>query len=147
MGEGCIFCMIVKGRLPSYKVYEDDDILVILDKYPASKGHLLVLTKEHYSSIHDAEPRRAVKALAVAAALARIYRESVGAPGVKLVVNSGRPAGQEIFHLHIHVIPYWPMPRRVPRSALEPGEAEEVISMLSQHVGRIKDYLAEAGLR
>ncbi len=146
MAGGCIFCMIAKGRGHSYKVYEDEEILVILDKYPASKGHLLVITRKHYPGIQDAEPGEAVRALAVAAALARIYRSYLGAHGVKIVVNSGRPAGQEIFHFHVHVMPFWPSPLRQPRSILEEQEAEEVISMIKPYISYIREYLSQAGL-
>ncbi len=141
----CIFCGIIDGRLDAYKVYEDDDVLVILDKYPATKGHLLVLTKRHYESVHDADYRDVAKAFVVAGALARIYRVKVGAPGVKIVANSGRPAGQEVFHLHIHVIPYWPGPKRIPRRVIDADEAQEVISTLKPHIDDIRRALEESG--
>ncbi len=143
--SACIFCGIVEGRLEAYKVYEDEDVLVILDKYPATKGHLLVLTKRHYESVHDADPKDVAKAFVVASALARIYRVKVGAPGVKIVSNSGRPAGQEIFHLHIHVIPYWPGPERIPRRVISDDEAREVTAMLEPYIEYIKIALEESG--
>lgn len=142
----CIFCGIVRGDLEAYKVYEDSDVMVILDKYPASKGHLLVLTKKHYESVHDADYRDIAKVFVVAGALARIYRVNVGAPGVKIVVNSGRPAGQEIFHLHVHVIPYWPGPERIPRRVISEDEAREVISMVKPYIDEIRRALKDSGL-
>lgn len=144
--SSCIFCSIIEGRLESYRVYEDDRVLVILDKYPASKGHLLVLTKRHYESIHDADYKDVARVFVVASALARVYRFALRAPGVRVVVNSGKPAGQEIFHLHVHVIPYWPGPERIPRKIIDDSEAGEVLAMLKPHVHEIRRALEESGL-
>ena len=142
----CVFCRIVSGLEGSYKVYEDRDVVVILDKYPVSKGHLLVVTKEHYESIHDAQPRIAVKALTVASALARIYRVELGASGVNIVVNSGRSAGQEIFHFHIHIIPRWSDTRSLwgSRYMLTREEADEVLRKLAHYTRYIEEYVSEA---
>jgi len=145
---GCVFCGIVSGSEPAWRVYEDDVVVVILDKYPVSKGHLLVITKKHYESIHDADPREALHAFAVAAALARVYRTKLGAPGVNVVTNSGRPAGQVIFHFHVHVIPRWSGGsfRWSSRHELTAEEAEEVIAELEPHLDGVKSYLRKAGL-
>jgi histidine triad (HIT) family protein len=148
LGE-CIFCRIVEGSEESYRVYEDEVVLVILDKYPVSEGHLLVISKKHFESVHDAEPRVVAHAFTVASAFARIYRVELGAPGVNVATNSGAPAGQVIFHFHIHVIPRW---RRGPfiwseRHVLQREEAERVIGKLSPHLKIVEDYLVEAGLK
>lgn len=142
----CVFCRIVSGLEGSYRVYEDRDVVVILDKYPVSKGHLLVITKEHYESIHDAQPRIATKALTVASALARIYRVELGASGVNIVVNSGRSAGQEIFHFHIHVIPRWSDTHSLwgNRHMLTHEEADEVLRKLAPYTRYIEEYVSEA---
>ncbi|MCI4447357.1 MAG: HIT family protein, partial [Pyrobaculum sp.] len=102
----CIFCRIVRGEAPAWKVYEDDEFVVILDKYPASYGHLLVVSKEHYVNILDAPLEKAVKGFEIATRLAKAWRE-LGAPAVNVVTNAGREAGQMVFHMHIHVIPRW----------------------------------------
>ncbi len=142
----CVFCAIARGEAPAHVVYEDDDVMVILDKYPVSLGHLLVITREHYEAIHTTPPRLAAKAFLVASALARVYRERLGAPGVKVLTNSGAPAGQVIFHTHIHVVPYWPDRRRVPREEVTEEEARRVIAMLKPHLDVVEEVLAEAGL-
>jgi histidine triad (HIT) family protein len=102
----CIFCKIVRGEAPAWKVHEDDEFVVILDKYPASYGHLLVVSKEHYVNILDAPLEKAVKGFEIATKLAKAWRE-LGAPAVNVVTNAGREAGQMVFHMHIHVIPRW----------------------------------------
>jgi len=102
----CVFCRIVRGEAPAWNVYEDDEFVVILDKYPASYGHLLVVSKEHYVNILDAPLEKSVKSFEIATRLAKAWRE-LGAPAVNVVTNAGREAGQMVFHMHIHVIPRW----------------------------------------
>jgi histidine triad (HIT) family protein len=102
----CIFCKIVRGEAPAWKIHEDDEFVAILDKYPASYGHLLVVSKEHYVNILDAPLEKAVKGFEIATKLAKAWRE-LGAPAVNVVTNAGREAGQMVFHMHIHVIPRW----------------------------------------
>jgi histidine triad (HIT) family protein len=96
----------VRGEAPAWKVYEDDEFVVILDKYPASYGHLLVVSKEHFVNILDAPLEKTVKSFEIATRLAKAWRE-LGAPAVNVVTNAGREAGQMVFHMHIHVIPRW----------------------------------------
>jgi len=102
----CIFCKIVRGEAPAYRVYEDDDFVVILDKYPASFGHLLVVPKSHYVNVVDAPLEVATRGFEIATRLAKAWAE-LGAKGVNIVTNAGREAGQVVFHFHIHVIPRW----------------------------------------
>lgn len=143
---GCIFCRIIAGELPSYKVYEDEKVLVILDKYPASKGHLLVITKEHHRGLHQTPPHLAVYAFAVAAAIAKYYKEKLLVPGVNVLNNDGSAAGQVIFHTHIHVIPRWTRTGPVfhGRTEIRRDEAMEVLNMLSTVPAFVRDYLERA---
>ncbi len=141
----CIFCKIARGEAHAWRVYEDDEILVILDIYPVEKGHLLVISKEHYESIHDAPPEIVAKVFLASAALSRIYRERLNAPGVNVIANSGRASGQEIFHFHVHVIPRWQkMGWRglTSRHRLTEEEALSVLNMLGSHISLIKEYLS-----
>ncbi len=132
----CIFCKIVKGEAPAWRVYEDDRTLVILDKYPASRGHLLVVTKEHYTSIMDAPLELAAHAFAVATRFGKVWGE-LGAPGVNIVTNAGREAGQVVFHFHVHVIPRWPEGqfRWHGTREITEEEARWVITQLSKALG------------
>lgn len=102
----CVFCRIVEGKAPAWRIYEDGQFLVILDKYPASYGHLLVVSRQHYTNIFDAPVELVTRAFELATRLARAWRR-LGAPAVNIVTNAGREAGQVVYHLHIHVVPRW----------------------------------------
>jgi len=146
--QDCVFCRIIGGEEGSYKVYEDDHAIIILDKYPVSDGHALVITKRHVEGVDTASPAEAAYAFTLASALARIYKTKMGAYGVNVVTNSGRVAGQEIFHFHIHVIPWWSSERRRwgPRGILTPEKARETSSKLSEYAEYISMYVDEAGI-
>ncbi len=147
--DECIFCKILRDEAEGYFIYRGNGIAVILDKYPVSKGHLLVITEKHYDAVQDADPRDALRAWAVASALAGIYRRELKAPGVNLVTNSGRPAGQVIFHFHIHVIPRWSYEYKgfwAGRHALTEEEAADVLELLKPYTGQIDEYLEKTGL-
>ncbi len=101
----CIFCKIANGEIPSATLYEDDDFRVILDLNPASKGHALVLPKEHYSNIFELPEALAGKAFIVAKNVAGKLSGGLGPIGFNIVQNNGEAAGQTVFHFHIHLIP------------------------------------------
>ena len=101
----CIFCKIANGEIPSATLYEDPDFRVILDLNPASKGHALVLPKEHYANVFELPEDLAGKAFVVAKKVASRLSEGLGAIGFNIVQNNGEPAGQTVFHFHIHLIP------------------------------------------
>jgi histidine triad (HIT) family protein len=147
--SSCVFCDIVKGREKAYKIYEDDVVVVILDKYPVTKGHLLVISKKHYESVHDADPKTIVHAFSVASALAKIYRNNLKASGVNVLTNSGEPAGQIVFHFHVHVIPRWHKGgfSWTSRHLLTEDEANEVINMLRPYLKSIDEFLKEVHLK
>jgi len=101
----CIFCKVVEGELPSYKIYEDKRILAFLDINPVNKGHVLVIPKEHFNKLTDA-PKDLLKDMIVAVqVIANGVMEAVGAEGFILCVNNGRVSGQLVDHLHFHIIP------------------------------------------
>jgi Diadenosine tetraphosphate (Ap4A) hydrolase and other HIT family hydrolases len=144
----CVFCRIIRGEEESHTIYKGEGVQVILDKYPVSKGHLLVLSEEHYEGVHEAPPEVLMKVWVVASALARIYRVNLGAPGVNIVTNSGTTAGQIIFHFHVHVIPRWSQVRGFWSGRRELGreEAMEVLDMVKPHITLIEEYLISLGL-
>ena len=103
--ENCIFCKIANGEIPAATLYEDDDFRVILDLGPASKGHALILPKEHAANLFELPDEIGAKALNVAKKVGgKLYR-SLGAAGLNVVQNNGEAAGQTVFHFHIHLIP------------------------------------------
>jgi len=104
MSDDCIFCRIADGRIPSRKAYEDDDLVVFHDIHPGAPVHLLVVPKEHFVNLDDAEPRHAAllgKMLLLAPKLARDHGAT---NGFRVVLNNGPDGGQEVHHLHMHVM-------------------------------------------
>ncbi|MEM3996977.1 MAG: HIT family protein [Pyrobaculum sp.] len=127
----CIFCKIARGEAPAWRVYEDEEFLVILDKYPASYGHLLVVPKEHFTNVIDVPVDKAKRGFEIATRLAKAWAK-LGARGVNIVTNAGREAGQVVFHFHIHVIPRWGGPLTWHgREEIKESEAREVVDKLT----------------
>ena len=103
--QNCIFCKIAAGEIPSTTIYEDDDFRVILDIEPASKGHALILPKEHYANLYELDDAVATKALVVAKKVITEMTEVLGCDGYNVLQNNGPAAGQTVFHFHMHLIP------------------------------------------
>lgn len=103
--DNCIFCKIADGEIPSATIYEDEDFRVILDLGPASKGHALILPKNHFKDICEADAETAGKLFPLAARIGAAMKKSLDADGFNVVQNNGSCAGQTVFHLHVHVIP------------------------------------------
>ncbi len=102
-----IFCRIIKGEIDTKKVYEDDDVLAILDTAPKSPGHTLVMPKAHYVSFLDTPKEIMHKVTDVAQRVAQAMGAVFNASGVRIIMNCGPAAGQEVPHFHVHVIPYY----------------------------------------
>ncbi len=103
----CIFCKIVAGEIPAHKVYEDDQTLAFLDILPASRGHTLVIPKEHAESLFDITPETLAAVMTSAQTVARILRSKLQTDGMNMFQNNGAAAGQEVFHFHLHLLPRW----------------------------------------
>ena len=103
--DNCIFCKIANGEIPSATLYEDEDFRVILDLGPASKGHALILPKEHAANIYELPDELAAKAMVVAKKVASTLKDGLKCDGLNIVQNNGEPAGQTVFHFHMHLIP------------------------------------------
>lgn len=103
--ENCIFCKIANGEIPAATLYEDEDFRVILDLGPASKGHALILPKEHYASLYELDDEVASKVLVLAKKLITTMTEILHCDGYNLVQNNGEAAGQTVHHFHMHLIP------------------------------------------
>ena len=101
----CIFCKIAGGEIPSSTVYEDEDFRVILDLGPASKGHALILPKQHFKDLCELDPAIAAKALPLAGKIGAAMKKALGCTGFNVVQNNGISAGQTVFHFHMHLIP------------------------------------------
>ena len=101
----CIFCKLANGEIPTTALYEDDDFKIILDMGPASKGHALILPKEHHADLFDMPDELIGKAFALAKKAAAKLKRVLGADGINIVQNNGSAEGQTVFHFHIHLIP------------------------------------------
>ena len=101
----CIFCKIANGEIPSKTLYEDDGFRVILDLGPATKGHALILPKEHYANLYELPEETAGEAMKLAKRMVTKMTERLGCEGFNLVQNNGDLAGQTVFHFHMHMIP------------------------------------------
>ena len=101
----CIFCKILKNEIPSFTVYEDDDFKAILDIAPATKGHILIIPKEHSESIFDLSDEKAMKIFLVAKKITTALKNVLNVSNFNLIQNNGRIAGQTVNHFHLHIIP------------------------------------------
>ncbi len=100
----CIFCEIIKGNIPSYKIYEDEHTYAFLDIACDLEGHTLVIPKKHCENIFDIDDQELYYVMSTAKKIAKHYK-SLGYTGVNLVNCSGQDAEQSVFHLHIHILP------------------------------------------
>jgi len=105
MARDCLFCKIIDGSIPSEKVYEDDKVVAILDINPVTPGHTLVLPREHTDDFISTPPALLAEVMPSVHAVAARVMKGVKADGFAVVVFNGRAAGQEVFHLHVHIIP------------------------------------------
>lgn len=103
--DNCIFCKIANGEIPARTIYEDDHFRVILDNGPATRGHALILPKEHYANIYEIPDDLAADAMILAKKMAARMKERLHTDGFNIVQNNGTVAGQTVFHFHIHLIP------------------------------------------
>lgn len=123
-----IFTKILKGELPSTKIYEDEKVFAILDISPVHKGHVLVIPKEDYKDIHHIPEELFVHLMVVTKRLAKAVKEATGADGINIIMNNEAAAGQVIFHAHVHIVPrftedgfkHWPS-----KKTYAEGEKEE----------------------
>lgn len=101
----CIFCRIIGGEIPSNTIYEDEEFKVILDASPASKGHALILPKEHYADIYEIDAEVAGRAMKLAKKLIMHMTDVLKCDGFNILQNNHEIAGQTVFHFHMHLIP------------------------------------------
>jgi len=103
--DNCIFCKIAKGEIPSVTLYEDEDFRVILDIAPASKGHALIIPKEHFRDLYELDDELAKKTLVIAKKMVNGMKAVLKCEGFNILQNNEKKAGQTVFHFHMHLIP------------------------------------------
>jgi histidine triad (HIT) family protein len=123
----CVFCRIIKGEIPCSKVYEGKDALAFLDLNPAAPGHALVLPKTHVSTLLELEPGAGDALMQAMRGIGRALMEVAGAEGFNCIQNNYAAAGQEVMHLHWHVIPRRAGDGNI--AAWRPGKYEGVLEM------------------
>ena len=101
----CIFCKIIAGEIPSHTLYEDEMFKVILDVGPATKGHALILPKNHYANLYELPEEDAAQAIKLAKKMMIKMTNKLNCDGFNIVQNNGEVAGQTVFHFHMHLIP------------------------------------------
>ncbi|MCM1089228.1 MAG: HIT family protein [Muribaculum sp.] len=103
--DDCIFCKIAGGEIPSKTIYEDELFRVILDLGPATKGHALIIPKEHADNLFELPAETAARVLPTAQKVAILMKDKLQCDGLNLVQNNGELAGQTVMHFHMHMIP------------------------------------------
>lgn len=103
--DNCIFCKLANGDIPTATLYEDEDFRVILDASPATKGHALIIPKEHYANLYELDDELASKVFVLAKKMITKLTDILGCDGYNIVQNNGEAAGQTVFHFHMHLIP------------------------------------------
>ena len=113
--DNCLFCKIARGEIPSRKVYEDDEVLAFHDIHPAAPVHFMLIPKLHLDSLVQADETHAALLGRMMVLAPRLAREQGLANGFRTVINTGKGGGQEVFHLHIHIIGGGHLPPMVKR--------------------------------
>lgn len=103
--DNCIFCRIIAGEIPSYTLYEDEKFKVILDVGPATRGHALILPKDHYANLYELPEETAAEVIKLAKKMMARMTDKLKCDGFNIVQNNGEAAGQTVNHFHMHLIP------------------------------------------
>jgi histidine triad (HIT) family protein len=105
MENDCLFCKIIRGEIPSEKIFEDEHTYAFLDIHPINKGHTLVIPKMHAENIHDISSENFCTLMETVRRLALVVKDAMSADGINIGINNGKAAGQLVFHAHAHIIP------------------------------------------
>lgn len=103
--DNCIFCKIIAGEIPSHTLFEDEEFKVILDAGPATRGHALILPKDHYANLYELPEDKAADVMKLAKKMMSVMTDKLHCDGFNIVQNNGEVAGQTVFHFHMHLIP------------------------------------------
>lgn len=131
--DDCIFCKIANGEIPSTTIYENEEFRVFFDIAPASKGHCLIVPKEHFDDIFDMDEEAGGRLFSLAVKVAGSLKKELNCEGMNIVQNNGTIAGQTVFHFHLHLIPRYT--GDTVNVGWEPGEADaERLKVLAEAV-------------
>ena len=135
--EDCIFCKIANGEIPSATIFEDRDFRVMLDIGPATRGHVLILTKEHYDNIYEIDAETAGKLFSLASVIARAMKKVLNCDGMNILQNNGTVAGQTVLHFHLHLIPRYEGDQvqvTWPQGSITEEEKEELVKSMKKEI-------------
>jgi histidine triad (HIT) family protein len=135
--EGNIFAKILRGEMPAYKVYEDDNALAFLDIMPRAPGHTLVIPKRKARNILDAAPEDLAYLIKITQKVAKAAMKTFGAQGITIQQFNESAGGQVVFHLHVHVIP-----RQAGVALKPPASRRETLEVLTEHAAKLTAALA-----
>jgi histidine triad (HIT) family protein len=141
MEDDCLFCGIVDGEMPSHTVYETDDVMAFLDVNPLSRGHTLVIPKRHAAGVGDLPDVEGRALFEAVHDIADDVADAVGADGYNLGLNNGEAAGQEIDHVHFHVVPRRHGDGGGPIHAIMPGQQDVTDDALAAVADDVRDAL------
>ena len=133
-----IFAKILRGEIPSARVFEDDHVLAFMDAFPQSRGHTLVILKQAKArNLLDVEPEPLQHLILQVQRIARAVRSALKPDGVMIAQFNGAPAGQTVFHLHFHIIPRWegaPLSRHAGGDMADPGELKLLARQIADQI-------------
>ena len=135
--DDCIFCKIANGEIPSACIYENKEFRVILDVGPATRGHVLILTKEHYDNIFEIDAETAGRLFSLASVVARAMKKTLNCDGMNILQNNGTIAGQTVFHFHLHLIPRYEGDQvkvTWPQGEISDHEKTELVNMIKKEI-------------
>ena len=136
MKDDCIFCKLANGVFETNTLYEDDQFRVIFDASPATKGHVLIIPKEHYANAFEMPEDLIGDAYKLAKKIATVLKEITECDGINILQNNGEVAGQTVFHFHIHIIPRYEKGEMVQWT---PGELDQ--TTVDDIINKAKDLL------
>ena len=136
MKDDCIFCKLANGVFETNTLYVDDQFRVIFDASPATKGHVLIIPKEHYANAFEMPEELIADAYKLAKKIATALKEITGCEGINILQNNGEVAGQTVFHFHIHIIPRYEKSEMIQWT---PGELDQAV--VDEIINKSKDIL------
>ncbi len=129
--QDCLFCKIIAGTIPCEKIYEDTDTFAFLDIGPVSKGHLLIIPKQHATDLNSGSQENAVALMKTVHKLAPTILKALNATAYNLGMNHGVDAGQEVFHTHLHLMPRY---AGETRSFVKTHPSKEELSVVAEKI-------------
>ena len=142
MKNDCLFCTIIDGELPSYKLYEDEYFYVMLDRFPKCPGHTLILPKRHAAHIFDLQEKESLGLFPLTQKIAAAMKETLDFTGLNLLQNNGAAAGQEVNHFHLHLIPRHDGDAMAIQYKRQDPSAKEFEEMLEKMTEKLKKVIS-----